>query len=584
MRTTVSARGRQVIGAAIAAASLSVGISACGSSAPTGTEADPAGLAPASSVLYIGAAVHPEGALRQNELSDLRALSHEREPLAKLLQSIAGSGPLGSVSFKREIEPWVGTEAGLFATSGYALAGVTEALGSALGSGGLSPEALLHAASSGLLAQKAAAAALVLDTRNLEQARAFVNRIAAKQGAQRILYRGVTYNASAQGTADAIVGKFAVFGNQAGVKQAIDTYSDGQSLSKSGPHALLVAKGPSGGLASIYLNPGTVRPGAAGETGKPSTGEPGQGARAGGVEAQAAGLLRALPGEPTQLRVTIVPQHDSFEIDANLFTTSGQAESKALAAASQAATLVSELPGNSWLAAGLGESGTHAAQYLTLLQAIVPIAAKSLLASFGGPAIEGLLAKLSAHPAAVQRLFSGWAGPAAAFAAGSQLLSIQAGLVIQSNSTAAARNAVGGLGALLASAGANVSHVSVPGAESALTVRIQGLPVALDIGAGAGKLAIGLGPESVQGALSPTSELSSSSLYSSASSSLSGGKPSILVDFPMALALIEGLGLSESPTIAPTIGYLRSLGTLAGSVQGLGDDVVQLHLVAGLQG
>lgn len=558
MRTAVSARGRRTIGAAIAAASLSIGISACGSSSPTGTETDPASLAPASSALYISAAVHPEGALRQSSLSDLRALSHEKEPLTKLLQAIAGSGPLGSVSFKREIEPWVGTDAGLFATSGSALSGVTEAIGGALDGGGLSPEALLHAASSGLLAQKSAPAALVLDTRNLEAARAFVNKVAAKQGAQHAVYRGVTYNASAQGAAEAIVGKFAVFGDQAGVRAAIDTHLGGASLTGSGgPYATLAAKGPSGALAGIYLSP---RSGAA------------------------AGLLGALPGEPRQARLSIVPAHGSLEVDADLLTASAQAESQASTAAAQGATLLSGLPGDSWLAAGLGESGAHAAQYLRLLGAIVPIAAKSLLANFGGPAIEGLLAKLSSHPAAVQRLFSGWAGPAAAFAAGSQLLSIQAGLVIQSSSTAGARDAVGAFGALLTADGASVSHVSVPGAESALTVRIQGLPIAVDIGAGAGKLVIGLGPESVQGALTPTSELSSSSLYSSASSSLSGAKPSILVDFPMALALIEGLGLSESPTIAPTIGYLRSLGTLAGGVQGLGGNVLRLHLILGLQG
>jgi hypothetical protein len=558
LRTTVSARGRQAIGAAIAAASLSVGMSACGSSSPTGTEADPAGLAPASSALYISAAVHPEGTQRQNALSDLRTLRHEKEPLAKLLQAIAGSGPLGGVSFKREIEPWVGTDAGLFATSGNALAGVTEALGGVLSSGGLSPEALLHAASSGVLAQKGTSAALVLDTRNLEQARSFVHNLAAKQGAHSVVYRGVSYNASTQGTADAIVGKFAVFGSEAGVKAAIDTHLGGPSLIGSGgPYATLAAKGPSGALAGIYLSPQT---------------------------GAAARLLQALPGEPRQARVSIVPEHGSLAIDVDLLTASAQAESTASNAAAGAATLVSGLPGNSWLAAGLGESGAHASHYLTLLGAIVPIAAKALLANLGGPALESLLAKLSAHPAAVQSLFSGWAGPAAAFAAGSQLLSIEAGLVIQSSSTAAARSAVGALGALLTSAGASVGHVNVPGAESALTVRIQGLPIALDIGAGAGKLVIGLGPESVQGALSPTSELSSSSLYSSASSSLSGGKPSIIVDFPMALALIEGLGLSESPTIAPAIGYLRSLGTLAGSVQGLGSNVLRLHLVAGLQG
>lgn len=556
MRTTVSARGRRGIGAAIAAATLCTCVAACGSSSPSGTEADPAGLAPSSSVIYLSATVRPEGSLRQNAVTDLRKVSGSKEPLGQLLQAVTGAAPLGNVNFKREVEPWVGTDAGVFATSASALTGAAEAIGGTLG-GGISPEALLHAAGAGLLS-KGADAALVLDTRDLEGARSFVSKLAGRQGAHHASYRGVSYNVDAQGAADAIVGKFAVFGEQAGVKAAIDTYRGEPSLTgTSSPYARLAAKGPAGALAGVYLNPGAGKAGA---------------------------LLQALPGEPKQARVSILPQHESFVLDADLLAASGEAESKAVSAASTATTLVAGLPANSWLAAGLGESGPHAARYLALAGSVVELAAKSVLASFGGPALQALLAKLQGHAQAVQQLVSSWAGPAAVFAAGSGLLSIQAGIVIQSSSVAAARSAVGSIGSLLAGAGASVSKANVPGAESALRLTISGLPVSLYIGAGAGRLVIGLGPESVQGALSPTSTLSGSSLYGSATSSIGGIKPSVIVDFPMALALLEGLGLSENPALAPALGKLRSLGTLAGGVQGLGGGVLRLHLVAGLQG
>jgi hypothetical protein len=556
LRTTVSARGRKAIAAAILIAALCLGVSACGSSAPSGTEADPASLAPSSSVLYVSAALHPEGTLRQSALTDMRTLSHEREPLAKLLQAIAGSGALESVDFKREIEPWVGTDAGLFTTSPAALSGAAESIGGALG-GGISPAALLHAASAGLLAQKSVPAALVLDTRNLEGARAFVGKIAGRQGARHDSDRGVAYEASAQGTAEAIVGKFVVIGDEAGVKAAIETHLGGPSLTSSGsPYARLAANGPAGSLAGIYLSPQT---------------------------GQAASLLQALPGTPKQARISIVPEHSSLQIDVDLLAASEQAQAQAASAATQAAGLLAGLPEDSWLAAGFGESGARAAGYLKLLGTVVGLAGKSVLANFGGPALQSLLQRLGEHPTAVQQIFSGWAGPAAAFAAGSGLLSIQAGLVIQSRSTPAGpAAALVKLGALLSAAGAQVSPTSVPGAQSALSVRVQGLPITLDMGAGAGKLVIGLGPESVQGALSPTGALSSSSLYGSASSSL-GGKPSVILDFPMALSLLEGLGIEENPSLAPTLGYLRSLGTLSGSVQGLGGAVLRLHLLAALQ-
>jgi len=119
---------------------------------------------------------------------------------------------------------------------------------------------------------------------------------------------------------------------------------------------------------------------------------------------------------------------------------------------------------------------------------------------------------------------------------------------------------------------------------AAARVSVAGLPVSLYIGAGSGKLVIGLGPESIQGALSPTSALASSSLYSSASSTLGGAKPSIIVDFPMALTLLEGLGLQENPQVGQVLQRLRSLGTLAGAVQGLGNGMLRLRAIADLQG
>lgn len=556
MRTTVSCSRRRAIGATIAAAALALGAAGCGSSQPSGTEADPAGLAPSSSVIYLSATVRPEGALRQSALADLRQLSGEKEPLARLLQAVAGAGPLAGISFKREIEPWVGADAGLFATSASALSGTAEALGSAA-AGGLSPEALLHAAGAGIGAPSATAA-LVLDTRDLEAARSFVSRLAGRQGAHRALYRGVAYEATAQGAAEAMVGKFAVFGDEAGVKQAIDTYLGGPSLKTAGsPYAELAEKQPAGALAGLYLNPG------GGQTGR---------------------LLQALPGQPGQAHISIVPEHGSIELDVDLLAPSAQAEAQAVSSAAAATELVAGLPGGSWLAAGAGEGGAHAAGYLTLLNAVVGLAAKSALAHLGGPALQTLLGRLQGRAHAIQRIFSAWTGPAAIFAAGSGLLDIQAGLVIQASSSTAARDAVSQIGGLLRSAGATVSGATAPGAESAARISVAGLPVSLYIGAGSGRLAIGLGPESIQGALAPTSELSGSPLYGSASSALGGAKPSIILDFPMALALLEGLGLQENPQVAPTLQRLRSLGTLAGAVQGLGGRVLRLHATAALQG
>jgi hypothetical protein len=584
----VGLRSRSRIGlrgalAALALLAACLATAGCGSSKPPGTNADPAGLAPAASALYIGAVLRPEGALRQDALHDAKTLAHERQPFEALLQALAGSGPLGRAGYASEVKPWLGRNGGAFALGSGALEGASRALGQSLGTG-LSPEALLRAAAAGLLSGgKGTAAALVLDTSDVNKARAFVAKLAGRQGARQVAHRGFAFFVDAQGQAEGIVGRFAVFGDEAGLKAAIDTHLGAPSLkSPSSPQATLAGKGPGRAFASIYLNPAAAARPSAAPRASGRSGSVGATPQA-GAAAQAASFLQALPGEPKQVRLSFVPQSSAIAVYADLLG-SAAAESKATAAAEAVASLVGGLPASSWLALSAPEAGAHVTSYLALLDGIVSLESRSLLAGFGGPALQGLLSRLAQNGAQLQRLFAGWTGPAAAFASGSGLLSIQAGLVVQAPSTAAASAAASRLGALLSAAGASVSSTSIPGAQPAFAVRVTGLPVTLDLGAGEGKLVVGLGPASVQGALAPTSTLSSSSAYASASSLLGGGKPIAVVQFPMALALLEGLGLGESPSLSPTLTSLRALGTLAGDVQPLGGGVMRLRLVLSLNG
>ncbi len=96
---------------------------------------------------------------------------------------------------------------------------------------------------------------------------------------------------------------------------------------------------------------------------------------------------------------------------------------------------------------------------------------------------------------------------------------------------------------------------------------------------------IGIGEQSVEAALHPSSTLSGATSHSSASAALGEGiQPSVIVEFPTLLGLLEGVGLSEDPTIAPLMPYLRSLGTLSGGGKSLGGGIERFRLVLGLQG
>jgi hypothetical protein len=181
-------------------------------------------------------------------------------------------------------------------------------------------------------------------------------------------------------------------------------------------------------------------------------------------------------------------------------------------------------------------------------------------------------------------------GSAGLFAAGTGLLELRGGIVIESTNSARSRAAVAKLGAMLRRGGSSVQHTSIRGTDAAVAVHLSGLPVVLDVAdgrdsAGKTKFVIGLGEQSVEAALDPSSTLAGASSYGTASAALGEGtKPSVLVEFPTLLGLLEGVGLSEDPAVAPFVPYLRSLGTLSGGGKVLGGGIERFRLVLGLQG
>ena len=95
---------------------------------------------------------------------------------------------------------------------------------------------------------------------------------------------------------------------------------------------------------------------------------------------------------------------------------------------------------------------------------------------------------------------------------------------------------------------------------------------------------IGFGESSVTDALNPASTLSGSASLHAASTDLGEGfQPSLTLDFPTLLGLIEGVGLNADPTISKFVPFLRAATTLAGGGKSLGGGVERYRLVLGLQ-
>ncbi len=550
-------------------ASIGGALAGCGSSNPGGTAADPAAIVPASAALYAGATVRPSGQEQKAALAAGKALTHEANPYLRLLAVLQTPGA-PQLNYKREVAPWLGAHAGIFLSS----------LSSSSG-------ALLSLIKQGLLGGSATSAfpfgaggiqgAILLDTSNVDKARSFLDTQAQHAGAHASAYRGVAYDSTTGGVAFGVVDHFAVIGSQSGLHDVIDTALGGSSLAHASGYAKLLADAPADALAHIYTSPSSS------------------------AQAGASGLLALLTGS-REANISLVASSNSLTLDTDtLAPTDGSSGSSGglLAPDPEAAQALAELPGESWLAIGLGHVGATLTQDVGGLQTLTSLG--STLGG-GGPEssaglsltglLDGLtmpLGELGANNAQARRDFASWMGSAGIFASGASLLELRGAVVITSTNPAHSRAAVAELADQLRKSGSSVSSVSIPGTEAAVAARVSGLPVVLDIAdgrdsAGQAKFVLGIGEASVDAALDPSNTLSEASSRSAAAAALGEStQPSLIVNFPTLISLLEGIGLTESPSISRFVPYLRSATTLDGGGHSLGGEVDRFRLVFGLQ-
>jgi Protein of unknown function (DUF3352) len=566
---------RSQFATALLVLAFSAAIAGCGSSHKSATASDPAGAVPASAPLFAGAVVRPTGAEKAAASDVGKTITRQADPYLRLLSALQtpGSAPL---DFDRDIAPWLGTNAGIFLSSlgtgeESRIGGLLSALARDLLGGSSAANAFPFAA-------HGVQGAILLDTTDTAKARSFLESQAKLAGASAASYRGVAYEAAPAGPAFAVVDGLAVIGSVEGLHGVIDTTLGGPSLAHAAGYSKLAAVAPSGTLAHVYANPSA--PGASGAT-------PGS------------GLLGLLAGT-RETNVSLVPSATSIGIDADALT-SGTASGGLLASVSEGAQAAGELPSESWLAVGLGKVGVSLAANVQGLSALTSLGSSLSGSSAEAPssgafnlssllsAILKPLSVLGANSAEARRDFASWMGSAGIFASGTGIVDLKAGIVIASTNPALSSVAVGKLGAIMRASGASVQPISVPGAQAAVSVQLSGLPVPLVIvdaraANGQTKFVIGLSEASVAAALNPSSTLSASAPYSAASTALGEGiRPSVSVDFPTFLGLLEGLGLAEEPTLSKLVPYLRTFTTLAGGGKGLGQGVDRFRAVLGLQ-
>ncbi|HEX5851776.1 MAG TPA: DUF3352 domain-containing protein [Solirubrobacteraceae bacterium] len=576
MRPASIPASRLLLALAVSAAALT----GCGGSSHTlATSADPASAIPASAALYAGATVRPQGAQSTEALAAGAALTGQANPYLRLLAALQTPGS-PTLDYKRDIAPWLGPHAGVYLNSMDAAAPLTTMLQRGL---------LGESSATGAfpLGTGVADGAIVLDTSDAAKARSFLDTQASHAGARATSYRGFAYKLSAAGIAFGIVKRFAVIGSETGMHGVIDTALGGPALTRASGYAKLLAAAPAKALAHIYSNPAA----AAAATAKPSSGS----------QEGLAGVLGLLSSE-REANISLIASAGSLALDADTLTGSASGAEGLLSSDPRAAQALAELPGESWLAIGLSDVGAGLPADIQGLRAL-----GSLAATPGGPTgveapvgstlnikslLAGMLAPLNAMgapTARAKRTFASWMGSGGIFVAGANLLELKAGVVIESKNPARSHAAVAALATQLRKAGARVEPTSIAGTDAAVAARLTGLPVVLDIAngqdsSGHTKFILGFGEPSVTAALNPASTLSSATSRSAAAATIGeGAQPSILTDFPTLLSLLEGVGLTEDPSVSKFVSYLRALTTLAGGGHSLGGEIQRYRLVTGLQ-
>jgi len=531
-----------------------VALTGCGSS---GSSGDPASVVPSSVPLYASFAIKPSGGASGDAFTAAKKLTHLAEPYGSLAQALLSSEG-HSLEFKRDIEPWVGQSAGVFITS-LSTSKLPQSSSSiqTLLEGGLAGAASSLGANT--FGADATQGAIVLETSDVGKARSFLNGRAHEQQAHTVSYRGTSYQVSSTGAAEGIVKDFAVIGSESGMKSVIDTSLGGATIASASGYA----KPPADAIASAYVQPEALLRGVHGS---------------GSTTSQGVSLLGQLFAGAQSASLSVTPTTNSISLQGEIHSSSGSTP----LFGQEGAKALGELPGSSWLAAGVGNVGANLPRAFALLHGVASFGTSTVFSSLGGPSIEKLFTALDSPKAKLQQDFGGWASSGGMFVSGTGLFNLQAALVISSNEPTASRAAVGKLASLMQSAGATVENASIPGTDAAVSVKLEGFPAVIFIADGQGKFVLGLGQPSVQAALTPSSTLSTSPSYASATSALGGGiEPSVIVEFPTLLGFLEGVGLTDSPGVSNLVPYFKSLGTLTAGATSQGG-VEHFRLVVGL--
>lgn len=507
-------------------------LASCGASGGAGADGDPASLVPAGASVYFEAQVKPEGDRKEDVMAAAGKLLRTPDPERRLRELLDQASKESGEDFDydRDVRPWLGERAGIFAADLAAP----------------KPKGLVIAA-----------------TTDEDKARKAIEAAIKRKSPQGRLrersYEGVDYRVDGKGTAVGIVDGFLAAGNEPQFKQAVKA-ADGKSLAESGRYQDTLDGLSDERLATGYFDvkalveaASKADPATAGQLG-PLTG--------------ALDLDRVAP-----VGLAFLADGERLAVETVQSTKgAGRAyQQLALLSAGASTPLTGELPGDAWGAYGIPKLGASA-------KALYDAFAGAL----GGAAITGQLKQQTGLD--LQQDVFAWIGDAAVFVRGANQDALEGALVIEATDPAQARRAVTKLVGVASQQDSSLGlkPAQLEGADLAFTAPSPGAAgKTVYVAVGNGRVVLAFGEAAARDGLRASGEtLGETEGFQRAKRTLGGElDPSFYLDVPALLGVIEASGEADAE-YAKAKPYLETIAALASGAEKDGDRLVSRFTVA----
>jgi hypothetical protein len=486
-----------------------------GGGGSSNVDVGPAVAVPANTPIYLDATVKPTGTAEFNAKAALGKILDTSDPGGKIVSLIEDQAKADShpINFQQDVSPWLGEKAGVFFSS---------------------------------LGDNSQGTAVV-ETTNASAALAFAQKVAGDTATDPApqTYNGASYQTdkSQPDQVFGTVGDFLVEGNVEGFKAAVDA-NKGDSLGDDSDFKDSIGDLPDDRLGTLYTVPKTFLDALGSQ-----------------FDAASRSALEQSSGQNLDEPVAgaLTASADTLELEA----TGGSQGVE-----TPESSLIGGVPGQAWLALGIGNLGDNIKNSLDQLKDQIPN-------------FDSIQQQIEQTTGSSLDQLTGALGDAVVYVQGTTQQTLTGALVIQSKDPDLTGRLLNQLQGLL-QLGGTIKPLQLSGGGTGFQMSDPSIPQPVEIAQQGDKLVIGYGAGSVAASLSPAQTLGDSPAYTQAHDQISSLGTDLFVDLQPIFALAESSGAKSDPGFQQAKPYLDALSyVVTGS--GSSGDKADFKAVLGLK-